>query len=167
MYLRTDTHWTPQGARTAADVLAQAIVPLLVKHGSTRLPFSAHDAGERVVEGDLLKFIPLGPWQRLGPAPDRVTQTVTTLEGDSAASDLFADLDIPVALTGTSYSIAAVSDFEGALKVALQADVLNVAAEGQGPFAPMEAYLASTAIDEARPAVVVWEIPERYLESEK
>jgi len=164
MYLRTDTHWSPQGAERAAAVLAQSITPLLEHHASARTPYGSEPGEQRSIQGDLLKFVPLGRWQAAGPAPDVVRQSVTRAEasGDAGAS-LFGDLDIPVALVGTSYSVNQVSGFEGALKDALDADVLNVAKEGQGPFAPMTAYLASKAIDDPRPDVLVWEIPERYL----
>jgi alginate O-acetyltransferase complex protein AlgJ len=164
MYLRTDTHWTPRGARLAAVAVASSVAPLLDARGSPREPFVTASGAEREVAGDLLKFIPLGPWQRRGPAPDVVAQTTTTAEeGRVTPEELFGGLEIPVALVGTSYSVNAVSGFEGALKDAMDADVLNVAEEGKGPFAPMDAYLGSPAIDDPRPDVVVWEIPERYL----
>lgn len=167
MYLRTDTHWTPQGARLAALTLAPSLERLLDARGSPRQPFVTETGSEREIAGDLLKFIPLGPWQNRGPAPDKVVETLTTVENNGAGGvspdDLFGELDIPVALVGTSYSVNPVSGFEGALKDAINADVLNVAEEGKGPFAPMDAYLGSTAIDNHRPDVVVWEIPERYL----
>ena len=164
MYLRTDTHWTPQGAQRAAAVLAGAVVPLLVRHDSSRTPFASQPGASRVFSGDLLKFVPLGPWQGRGPAPDKVFESVTMpAPADADASDLFGELDIPIALVGTSYSVNPVSGFEGALKDAVDADILNVAVEGQGPFAPMTAYLASKAIDDPRPDILVWEIPERYL----
>ena len=166
MYMRTDTHWTPAGARRAAEALTPSIARLLGAHGSLRAQYASQGVGERSVSGDLLKFVPLGPWQRLGPAPDVVEEVVTAVvDADGAEPDeLFSDLVIPVALVGTSYSANAVSGFEGALKDALDADVLNVAEEGKGAFAPMDAYMASPAIDDPRPDVVVWEIPERYLD---
>jgi alginate O-acetyltransferase complex protein AlgJ len=164
MYLRTDTHWTPQGAERAAAVLAETIIPLLEGRESPRKPFETEKGAPHEFAGDLLKFVPLGPWQSLGPAPDLVEETLTLSTDDTDdASSLFGDLAIPIALVGTSYSANTISGFEGALKDAVDADVLNVAKEGMGPFAPMSAYLASTAIDNPRPDVVVWEIPERYL----
>ncbi len=164
MYLRTDTHWTPQGAQQAAAILAGAVVPLLDRHESSRTSFATESGARRVVSGDLLKFVPLGPWKGRGPAPDQVSETVTKpAPTDTDTNDLFGELDIPIALVGTSYSVNAVSGFEGALKDAVDADLLNVAVEGQGPFAPMTAYLASKAIDDPRPDILVWEIPERYL----
>ena len=68
-----------------------------------------------------------------------------------------------MALVGTSYSAAGEWDFDGALKAALGADVLKVAEEGHGPFVPMQRYIDSPAVDDPRPHVVIWEIPERYL----
>jgi alginate O-acetyltransferase complex protein AlgJ len=164
MYLRTDTHWTPQGAQRAAAILAGVVIPLLDRHESSRTSFATEAGSRSVVSGDLLKFLPLGPWQGRGPAPDQVYQTVTKpAQSDADANSLFGELDIPIALVGTSYSVNPVSGFEGALKEAVDADVLNVAVEGQGPFAPMDAYLAGKAIDDPRPDILVWEIPERYL----
>jgi alginate O-acetyltransferase complex protein AlgJ len=68
-----------------------------------------------------------------------------------------------VALVGTSYSQDERWGFADALKVALGADVLNVAARGEGPFAPMRAYLEGETVVDVPPELVVWEIPERYL----
>jgi alginate O-acetyltransferase complex protein AlgJ len=170
MYFHTDTHWTPQGARSAAAVLAEAVVPILERRHSTRTPFSTERGQRRQFVGDLLSFIPLGPWRNRGPAPDEVKEYVAASRDAPASAgerasgaDLFAPLDIPVALVGTSYSANPVSGFRTALKDALDADVLSVAQEGRGPFAPMNAYLASSAVDDPRPDIVVWEIPERYL----
>jgi alginate O-acetyltransferase complex protein AlgJ len=162
MYLRTDTHWTPAGARAAAAALAGVIVPLLEQHDSSRVAFSTEDSEPHSYPGDLLKFLPLGPWQGKGPVPDTV-QVPRSVQDGQGGNDLFGDLDIPVALVGTSYSANPTSGFEPALKDVLDADVLNVAQEGKGPFAPMDAYLASSAIDDPRPDVLLWEIPERYL----
>ena len=117
------------------------------------------------MSGDLLKFVALGPWARLGPRPDAVEMVSTEPAGD-VGDDLFEELDIPVTLVGTSYSAGGLWNFEGALKESLEADVLNVAAEGKGPFAPMATYLASPALEDPRPDIVLWEIPVRYLAPE-
>jgi alginate O-acetyltransferase complex protein AlgJ len=86
--------------------------------------------------------------------------TVGATESDEG---LFDTLEIPVALVGTSYSATGVWNFDGALRDALEGDVLKVAEQGHGPFVPMEKYLSSPSIDDPRPQVVIWEIPERYL----
>jgi alginate O-acetyltransferase complex protein AlgJ len=76
---------------------------------------------------------------------------------------LFDEVTIPVTLVGTSYSAGRPWNFDGALKEVLGADVLNVAAEGQGPLVPMQRYLDSPRFADAPPALVIWEIPERYV----
>ena len=55
-----------------------------------------------------------------------------TLASDEDEQGLFGALSIPVALVGTSCSAPGAWNFDGALKEALCADVLSVAALGQG-----------------------------------
>ena len=162
-FLRTDTHWTPTGASAAARALAGDIASVLDRTSAPRASY-ARRRGETVAhEGDLLTFIPLGPFQeRFGPRPDRLA-TVTTEAISEPELGLFDEVEIPVALVGTSYSAGGVWDFAGALQSEIEADVINVAVSGEGPFVPMRDYLASETIRETTPRVVVWEIPERYL----
>jgi alginate O-acetyltransferase complex protein AlgJ len=54
-------------------------------------------------------------------------------------------------------------NFEGALKEALGADVLNVANQGEGPVRPMQEYLVSETLQNTPPELVIWEIPERFI----
>jgi alginate O-acetyltransferase complex protein AlgJ len=55
---------------------------------------------------------------------------------------------------------------EAALEIALGRDVLNVAAEGKGPFQPMSDYLRSDTFKSTPPKLVVWEIPERFVDDD-
>ena len=162
VFLRTDTHWTPLGAQIAAKVLAPEVEKLLAAAGSPRARFETHPEGEREYRGDLLNFIPLGPFaQRWGPPADRVRESVTSRE-DAEEAGLFEHLVIPVVLVGTSYSAGALWNLEGALKAAVSADVLNVSEQGQGALAPMTKLLGSPVLADVQARVVVWEIPERY-----
>lgn len=161
VYLRTDTHWTPAGAKVAADALAQAVRRADVP-GLFESSYETTVTGQTPYEGDLLSFLPLGALQRLGPAPDTL-ETRETRALESAGSGLFGAQTVPVTLVGTSYSANERWDFAGALQTSLGADVLNLAAEGQGPLPPMKGYLASSELQGSPPILVVWEIPERYL----
>ena len=115
-------------------------------------------------EGDLLSFIPLGKFRHIGPKPDKLTKLQTTKRGDLGNGlGLFGNTSIPITLVGTSYSANPLWNFEGALKEALGADVLNVADEGEGPTVPMVNYLKSEAFLETPPELIIWEIPERFL----
>ncbi|GEM47006.1 alginate O-acetyltransferase AlgX-related protein [Deinococcus cellulosilyticus] len=172
VFLHTDTHWTPFGASVVAESVKTALDQLQLNLPTTA--FETRDSAEIQHSGDLLKYIPLGPYQDQGPQPDHFTEKVTeqastdssALLGDAPddASDLLGDsAGVPVALVGTSYSFNPKFHFEGALKQALQVDVLNMALEGKGPMVPMQEYLKSSAWKDTPPKVVVWEIPERFL----
>lgn len=159
VFLRTDTHWTPQGAACAARALTIGVPP--------NEPLSAFvtTPGERMlVHGDLLQFLPLAPhFASWLPAADRVRLQYTQA-ADTGSEALLAEAPAPrVLLVGTSYSADARWNFDGALREALAADVLNLAEPGRGPFAPMQALLGQLDTLPAPPRHVIWEIPERYL----
>ena len=161
VFLRTDTHWTPFGASVAAELVAREVRTEVPFEGLGETEFETQILGSEPYRGDLLAFVPLGGLERLGPQADELERVETTPL--AAGGDLFGEPRVPVALVGTSYSADERWNFGGALEGALQADVLNAAEEGQGPFAPMAQYLASEAFRNARPELIIWEIPARYL----
>lgn len=168
LFLKTDTHWTPQGAEIAALTIKQTIEN---KWPSLSLPVATYKTVLQDTvkhEGDLLSYIPLGPWSDdLGLKPDRIVTVETErLEGGSSydtENSLFSDETYPVALVGTSYSANPQWNFEGFLRENLKTEVLNVAQEGRGPFETMKEYLEDESFQAHPPRLVIWEIPERYL----
>jgi len=160
-FLRTDTHWTPFGAQLAAQAIAASAHADTV-NGATRA-FLTQTGEKAFHRGDLFNFLPLDPWFGwLLPPQDTFAQPHTVSSGDKG--DLLGgDASPQVALVGTSYSAEPQWNFVGALEQAMQTDVLNYAKDGQGPFAPMLAYMRSADFRTAPPKLVVWEIPERYL----
>lgn len=154
LYLHTDTHWTPAGASLAARTIA-ATMP---KIGES-LSFRSRTAEAKPYEGDLLRYLPGVTGDLV--APDQLAIPATEAAA-AAGGDLFGESVPAITLVGTSYSANANWNFEGALKTALKADVLNVADEGQGPFTVMDAYLASPTWQQTPPKLVIWEMPERY-----
>ena len=165
VFLRTDTHWTPQGAQIAAEQLANTIAQHAPLRGQPQRFVT--QAGQDVShKGDLRQFLPLDPlFEELMPATEPLhTRTTVAAEEPSAAGDaLFADNEVPVALIGTSYSANPNWNFLGALKQALHSDVVNYAEDGHGPILPMLSYLKSEALQNSPPQVLIWEFPERYL----
>ncbi|MCB9759857.1 MAG: alginate O-acetyltransferase [Alphaproteobacteria bacterium] len=159
VFLRTDTHWTPHGARVVAEAVAEVTRGRVAGLGQETWTWTP--GAEVVHEGDLLGFLPLGPLQGMGPAPDVVQLGEAT--GGGGGGGLFDTVTLPVVATGSSYTDQATWGFPGALRVALGADVLEAADEGRGPFLPMLDYLEDAAFTETPPALVVWEIPERFL----
>lgn len=162
VFLRTDTHWTPHGAAVAAKAIAatlRAESPPPAWLDSARVTLTT--AAPVAHPGDLLRYVPLGPLQaRLGPKEDTLATPTATVESSAGLLD---EVTIPVALVGTSYSDDARWGFVGALQKELGADVLNAAAQGQGPFVSMMKYLDDEAWSKSPPQLVIWEIPERYL----
>ena len=165
VFLRTDTHWTPEGAQIAAEHLAKAIAERTPLNGEPQRFVT--EAAEKIIhKGDLRQFLPLDPlFENLMPAQEPLVKRNTREADDQPASDdaLFADAQVPVALIGTSYSANPNWNFVGALKQALQSDVVNYAEDGHGPILPMLSYLKSDAFKNSPPQVLIWEFPERYL----
>lgn len=160
VFLRTDTHWSTLGADIAAQLIAGNMPS--VGWDADPLPMQTTAGATTPYQGDLMKYLPLGPLAAYGPAPDQIVEETTLpIEGDDM--DLFGDAALEVALVGTSYSANTKWNFAGALAQHLQRDVLNMALEGRGPIVPMLEYLESDEFKNSPPKVVIWEIPERFL----
>jgi alginate O-acetyltransferase complex protein AlgJ len=157
VFMRDDTHWSPAGSRAVAKMIAASLAEVPIARASvetrtlTTVPF----------DGDLLSYIPTGVWREIiGPKQQYITTLATEVE---ISVGLFDEAPIDVSLVGTSFSAKPAWHFEGFLKQYLQADILNFAKEGQGPFKQMEAYLASQDFKATPPKIVIWEIPARYI----
>lgn len=170
LFLRTDTHWTPEGAKKAASAIAKSVRRDFPRLEMERTRFHTVRKGGDLHKGDLLRYVSvgdLGEW--LGLKADTLGMYETVPESSentdgTAEESLFGDVSIPVTLVGTSYSANPLWNFEGFLKESLGTDVLNAAEEGRGPFLPVEKYLTEDdSFQTSPPKVLVWEIPERYL----
>lgn len=161
-FLRTDTHWTPQGAAQAAETVAAALRRVLPASGESNARFTTTTAPKRKHHGDLLNFLPLDPYfSWLLPPLDEVSTATTSADG---SDDLLGAGAAPrIALVGTSYSANPDWNFAGDLRQALSEDIANYARNGEGPFQPMLDYLDSADFRQAPPQAVIWELPERYL----
>ncbi|MFJ2529519.1 alginate O-acetyltransferase, partial [Pseudomonas helmanticensis] len=165
VFLRTDTHWTPEGAEIAANTLAKTIADKFPLSGEPQR-FVTTPAEKVTHKGDLRLFLPLDPlFENLMPAQEPLQKRNTVAAGDQPAGDdaLFASNEVPVALVGTSYSANPNWNFVGALKQALHSDVVSYAEDGHGPILPMLSYLKSDDFKNSPPQVLIWEFPERYL----
>ncbi|MCC6597506.1 MAG: hypothetical protein IT559_01805 [Alphaproteobacteria bacterium] len=165
LYLRLDTHWTPAGAALAAQVLRQSLDQTFLESLKQEAGFKTENLPPEIIEGDLEKYIKTGFFHAfLAPPQERVSLTKTLkMTADDSGDGLFGAETLPVVLVGTSYSAIDKWNFEGALKTALQADVLNLADEGQGPLEPMADFLEKTNLENTDIKLVIWEIPERFV----
>lgn len=161
MFLKTDTHWTVAGAGAAARLLCDSV--------GTELPHTTiNGVAQATVQhkGDLLNFLDLGPFAGgVALQTEPITPIAAAKSADSEDA-LFGTADtFPVTLVGSSYSANPLWSFKDQLETNCQANVLDVAVDGQGPFEPMADYLrkldshAMTA-----PQLVIWELPIRYFD---
>lgn len=157
-FIKDDTHWSPNGSRAVAETIAAHHAKLDIE--LTPATVTTTQGPTLNFDGDLLQFVPTGALRpSFGPAQNQIDTYTTTLTTEGG---LFGDPSVDVALVGTSFSAKAEWNFAGFLQDALDADVLNFATLGQGPFAPMHAFLASDTFKNSPPKVVIWEIPARY-----
>lgn len=163
VFLRTDTHWTPLGARCAAHALA-ALPPPPAHLNASGQRFQTAPGPARAHRGDLLNYLPLAPlFSHWLPRPEPV-RTVQLVDRRPPDTGLLGDAPpVPVALVGTSYSADPRWGFASFLKTVFDTDVENFATEGEGPFLPMRAMLELIGHRARGPRLVIWEIPERYL----
>ena len=150
-FLRTDTHWTPEGAMAVAKGLASG-APM----GTLTL------VETREHRGDLYRLLDLGPYRSWLGYEYEAISVFAKVEQQADASALFGEGPRPIHLVGTSYSANAAFAFADAISAALDRPVHNHAAAGTGPIAPMQAYLAAQD-GQPVPERVIWEIPEKYL----
>ena len=161
VYYRTDTHWNQLGAKIAADTIAKVVKNL----GLTLTPtqFDTLPSGDAVQRpGDLIRLMGLESTpDSVRPHADTEVPMVTQEKSTSNAGGLFGDSGVSVVLTGTSYSLR--GNFHGFLQQALETKVLNAAKDGGGLLQATTAYLTDESFRSAKPAVLVWEIPERFI----
>lgn len=157
-FVRTDSHWSPLGARRAAEALAAAL-PEGVRPALGQAPAELLPGVVQQHTGDLLRFLPLPDPAAEGLGPEVVAPY--TLRTQGGGLGLLDEARPPVVLVGTSFSAQAQWGFADALRAALDAEVLEVAQEGGDPFTPMRRWLDSPGALSPAPALVVWELPER------
>jgi alginate O-acetyltransferase complex protein AlgJ len=161
-FLKDDTHWSPVGSRAVAQMLGSALTSIDVE--LTPATVTTVRGPVQSFDGDLLQYVPTGGFRdAFGPAQLSIDTFTTTVE---SSGGLFGDPSVDVALVGTSFSAKPEWNFLGFVQDALDADVMNFAKEGQGPFAPMHDFLASETFQNTPPKLVIWEIPARYTSKE-
>lgn len=163
VFLKSDTHWSPSGAKATAEAVQTSL-----QVAGIALPSESVTAQWQTpvsLWGDLTKFVTSPDYApTVGLTQESVPIYRTTVNAAAEGADIFGDdTAVPVMLVGTSYSANENWSFADFLRQSLRAEVVNVAKEGLGPGVPMMDLLAGVALDETTPTVVVWEFPIRYL----
>lgn len=169
-YLRTDTHWSETGANAAARAIAQQVQAMGI-HATPQKTFATLSNAAALRAGDLvhlagIDWLPLS-WQ---PTPETVAATQVSeqpqaaQDGGDNLDDLFGDEGLPnVALIGTSFSRN--SNFVGFLQLALGAPVGSFAKDGGEFSGGANQYFSNPAFRDTPPKLLIWEIPERDLQT--
>lgn len=162
VFYRTDTHWNQIGAEVVARAVASQVEQLgLGLEKTTFKTTSEASPVERV--GDLVRLMGLQDMPNaVRPMPDQEAAASTSqTSAEIAGGGLFGDAVVPVVMTGTSYSMR--GNFHGYMQQALSSKVLNTAKDGGGFLQAATAYLTDEAFRTAKPKVLIWEVPERFL----
>jgi alginate biosynthesis protein AlgX len=159
LFLARDLHWTPEGARWAAQQARQAFdeqplfteLPKLkfetVTTAKETFTSKMHQAlaGVCGTGGDMSEQLGGYETKRLGATADDL------LGGESAVS--------PIALVGTSFSDTPVFNFEGFLSQALESEVANFAVSGGGQYTALYKWALTEGQKPELPKFLVWELP--------
>ena len=162
VYLPRDTHWSPLGAKLAAQALADNTPEL---RGKDR--FRTEAVGSSSHQGDLINFLQFEA--KLAPdyfAMTEYTKFQTLPAGDTepvSALQLFGEDDASLQLVGTSYSFLEYLNFAGWLKAFLQRDMLVTAIPGNGAYFAMQRFWFEQQQNPAPVSQVIWEFPVRTL----
>ena len=169
-YLRTDTHWSETGADAAAKAVA-AQVRASGMQATPQKSFDVRNAPSAPRPGDLVRLAGID-WLpvSLQPTPESVAASEITERaqavqgGGDNLDDLFGDDNLPnVALIGTSFSRN--SNFAGFLQLALGAPIGNFGKDGGEFSGAANVYFDSPAFKQTPPQLLIWEIPERDLQT--
>jgi alginate O-acetyltransferase complex protein AlgJ len=169
-FLRTDTHWSETGAAAAAKAVATQVQSMGISATPHKeFKVKVQDPARR--PGDLVRLAGL-EWLPvpLQPAPETVAATqisekvAEAQNGGDNLDDLFGDDNLPnVALIGTSFSRN--SNFAGFLQQALGAPIGNFAKDGGEFSGGANGYFNNPAFKQTPPKLIIWEIPERDLQT--
>ncbi|MEO8641716.1 cell division protein FtsQ [Pseudomonas sp.] len=169
-FLRTDTHWSETGAAAAAKAVATQVQSMGISATPHKdFEVKVQDPARR--PGDLVRLAGL-EWLpvTLQPAPETVAATqisekvAEAQNGGDNLDDLFGDDNLPnVALIGTSFSRN--SNFAGFLQQAMGAPIGNFAKDGGEFSGGANGYFNNPAFKQTPPKLIIWEIPERDLQT--
>lgn len=165
-FFKRDHHWTPQGARATARVVANHLKQQLIYQQLTKKAYQTEGGLTHYRDGTLNLALQRLCGDHFG---FQYLPGYRTAPTDNDISALFDEQPAPeVILLGTSNS--AVRDeenkqfnFDGFLKEYLSVDLLNFAMPGAGEYGSMIEYLHSDSYSpDSPPKLILWELPANY-----
>jgi alginate biosynthesis protein AlgX len=152
-FFRADHHWTPDGARRTAELVADTVSDLPSYKKLKRKQFVTKRTGVWDKSGTLHEVA-----ERIcgaGYADQWVNQYVTEADGEG---DLLGDQGVPpVTLVGTSNS-GSHYNFAGFLSEYLGVDILSFDVVGGGYDGALMSYLPTDEFQKTPPKILIWEL---------
>lgn len=164
LYFKGDTHWRPEGAAAAAFAVRDHLMKRFGDDGwpGERVALEIKQRGEPVLwEGGLLRMLGIREDGRLH---ERLMESKEVLDAwvPGARAPIVFDASERIVLYGTSFSQG--YKFANLCAAALSRRIENNVAEGIGATFPiMEHAQRILRGERARPEMIVWEFPERFL----
>jgi alginate biosynthesis protein AlgX len=151
-FFHRDGHWTPDGARRTAALIADTVRTLPFYARLRKTKFTTTRVGQQRHPG-VLSIIAAQICG--GNFPSEVVSGYSTSPSDTYP---FGDEPIPeITLVGSSFSANPAYHFLGFLQQALQADILNVSLAGGSYDGAMTQYLPSEPFQKNPPKLLIWE----------
>ncbi len=152
-FFRADHHWTPDGSRRTAKIVADTIRQMPAFKGIPQKKFTTERTTYWGKHGTLQRAA--SQLCGFGYADQYVPHYVTTTADNG---DLLGDDAVPqVTLAGTSNSDTPYN-FAGFLEEDLGVDVLNESVTGGGHEGALEQYLPSEPFQKNPPKILIWEL---------
>jgi alginate biosynthesis protein AlgX len=184
VFFQADFHWTPDGARLAAQAIGEMIRSLPAYADVTPVEFTSQEAAAEVAFSGLRRELQTYCKETLPQVEATTWVTTRATDGALSADDIFADaepnesaesaepaegeaLDIfgtgsdeaSLVLVGTSFSDSSINNFAGFLSEYAGIEAVNYAITGGNQFGSMTSYMTSREFAEDRPTFLVWENP--------
>ena len=167
VFFPADFHWTPTGARLAAEAIGAAIRAHPAYEGVTPLTFTSQEGAPETAFSGLRRELQTFCKETLPPVEAvtwSTTQSVSDAEDGAAtdgALDIFGtgDEGASLVLVGTSFSDSSINNFAGFLSEFTGIETTNTSITGGNQFGAMTSYLTSREFAERRPTFLVWENP--------
>lgn len=160
-FLQTDFHWSPSGARAAAEAVAETIRAHPGYADAARVAHVTRAIGPREIASAFRRSIQARCRDHI---PRTLTEAYETQPADgglSGGGGIFAaDSGRPgIMLVGTSMSQTPEFNFDGFLAEAAELDLTNYALAGGNQFGAMLGYMMSGDFAVNPPHFLVWENP--------
>lgn len=162
-FFGADFHWTSQGARAAAQAIADLIKADPAYSELTPATYESKPIGKEVAFSGMRRSLQSFCKNALPPTATMAYKTtlVEAAGGGDVALDIFAGSSaaVPAVLVGTSFSDSSINNFAGFLTEFTGLDIVNYAITGGNQYGAMTSYLTSDEFSAQRPRFLIWENP--------